>query len=260
MDNFTTFATLTSSQGPTEDFFYKEPPWLQAVFIILYEIVSLLGIVGNAIVCYIVLGHARMRTVTNYFIVNLAVSDLSMAVMCVTFTLYATLYMTWPFGTIMCHLVYYVQNVSVSVSIFTLVAIGLDRYVAIIYPLKPRMTGTETVMIILVIWTVSCLFALPAALFTSIEEGEGYVYCTENWSHTHLYSLLCMMVQYFVPLAILAVVYFRIGIRIWGRQTPGEGEITRDRKLNESKRKVNIPFFSVFRIEALYVTSAVRFQ
>lgn len=231
---------------------YEEPPWLQALFIVSYELVSLLGIIGNAVVCYIVLGHARMRTVTNYFIVNLAVSDLSMAVVCVTFTLYATLYGNWPFGNLMCKLVNYVQNVSVSVSIFTLVAIGLDRYVAIIYPLKPRMTGSLTLMIIMLTWTVSCLFALPSAVFPRTLEEDGIRYCTEGkWRFTHLYSLSCMVIQYFAPLSVLAIVYLRISIRIWSRRTPGEGEITRDRKLNESKRKLVKLFATVVLIFAL---------
>lgn len=237
----TTYESSSSYFFDYDGYYYAEPVWLQAFFMVLFGIVSILGIGGNVIVSYIVLGNRRMRTVTNYFIANLAISDALMAALCVNFTVYATIYLQWPFGVLMCKLVTFTQSVSVSVSIFTIVAISLDRYTAIIHPLSPRMTATSTLLVVIFIWVLASLFALPSTMYATVTVFGNNSYCTEaDWKHSYVYSIIAMLVQYFLPLAILLFAYGRIGHTIWARRTPGEGEASRDRKMTESKTKVRM--------------------
>ncbi|XP_072164911.1 RYamide receptor-like [Diadema setosum] len=215
---------------------YEEPSWVRVFYGILFALVTILGVGGNSIICYIVLGHARMRTVTNYSIVNLAVSDILMAVMCVNFSFYAAMYLSWPFGEFMCKAVSYIQSVSVSVSIFTLVSISVDRYIAICYPLVPRMGSTRALWVIAVIWITACVVALPSVIFSTVGTEGAATFCSEShWEHTKIYTYVLMAIQYFVPLCVLAVAYGRIGYVIWSRRTPGE---TQDRRINGSKTKL----------------------
>lgn len=249
-DNETTDISVTLTPPfPREqaDWYFKEPPWLQVLIIVTYATVSILGVGGNAVVCYIVLGHARMRTVTNYFIVNLAMADILMAVMCVNLTLYATLYMRWPFGVVMCKITYFVQSLSVSVSIFTLIAISLDRYVAIMYPLRPRMTAKQTILIAICIWIFAGAYAMPMLIYARVATDESASFCTDSdWRFTKHYSWVGLILQYILPLSVLAIVYIRLARKIWGRRTPGEVQANRDKKLSESKTKVNNFSFSPF--------------
>lgn len=67
--------------------FYLHQPLVAAVFIISYLLIFLLCMVGNGVVCFIVLKSKRMRTVTNIFILNLAVSDLLVGIFCMPTTL-----------------------------------------------------------------------------------------------------------------------------------------------------------------------------
>lgn len=72
--------------------------------------------------------HRRMRTVTNYFLVNLSVSDLMMALLNCIFNFIFMLNSHWPFGSFYCTVNNFVANVTVAASVFTLVAISIDRY------------------------------------------------------------------------------------------------------------------------------------
>ncbi|XP_002732004.1 RYamide receptor-like [Saccoglossus kowalevskii] len=235
---------------------YYQPLWLQVILAILYACTSLLAVIGNLVVCYIVLGNPRMRTVTNYFIVNLAISDILMAVLCVNLTFYYSINFHWPFGFVMCALVQYVQMVSVSISIFTLVAISLDRYVAIIHPLRPRMTRKQAFIIMIIIWVLAGGISLPAGINSKIDthSNSSTIVCKETWPtniQRSIYTITLMILQYFLPLVILSITYSIIGYAIWGRKPPGERERHRDARQAESKKKLVKMFALIVLIFAL---------
>ncbi|XP_061386829.1 prokineticin receptor 2-like [Musca vetustissima] len=114
--------------------------FITAVYL-LYIPIFVFALLGNGTVCYIVQSTPRMRTVTNYFIANLAMGDILMSLFCVPSSFISTFILGyWPFGIALCHFVNYSQAVSVLVSAYTLVAISIDRYIAIMWPLRPRIT------------------------------------------------------------------------------------------------------------------------
>lgn len=93
-----------------------------------YTLVALVGVFGNYLLLYVICRTHKMHNVTNFFIGNLAFSDMLMCATCVPFTLaYAFNPHGWVFGRFMCYLVYLIQPVTVYVSVFTLTAIGVDR-------------------------------------------------------------------------------------------------------------------------------------
>lgn len=93
-----------------------------------YTLVAIVGIFGNYLLLYVICRTRKMHNVTNFFIGNLAFSDMLMCATCVPFTLaYAFNPHGWVFGRFMCYLVYLIQPVTVYVSVFTLTAIGVDR-------------------------------------------------------------------------------------------------------------------------------------
>ncbi|KAK9507458.1 hypothetical protein O3M35_007310 [Rhynocoris fuscipes] len=91
--------------------------YFQSAVYTLYVLIFVTALSGNGLVCYVVQSSPRMRTVTNYFIGNLAVGDIMMALFCVPFSCVPSLLQHWPFGLHMCRLVSYTQVVSVLVSI-----------------------------------------------------------------------------------------------------------------------------------------------
>jgi len=171
-----------------------------------------------------------------------------MASLCIPFTFVSNnLLGYWPFGALMCNIVAFSQCVSVFVSAYTLVAISIDRYIAVLYPLRPKMTKLQAEQIIFCIWLVGLLTPLPTALVSKLSditaENVTRTLCNEQWDdmeqYRYAYSIMLTILQYFFPLIVLVVTYTRIGMVVWGKTTPGEAEDARDRRLAASKRKVS---------------------
>lgn len=90
--------------------------------------VVLLAACGNSVVIWIVLAHRRMRTPTNYFLVNLAYADVLNAMFNIPFNgYYMVTQSPWPFGNFMCSVVQSVSHISIAANVLTYVAISLDR-------------------------------------------------------------------------------------------------------------------------------------
>lgn len=118
--------------------------FFQVIIYSMYSVIFVLALVGNLVVCAVVFTSIRKWTVTNFFIVNMAAGDILMAFFCIPFTFVPTFVLLyWPFGAAMCRIVSFSQAVSVFVSAYTMVAISSDRYLAIVYPLRPRMTRKQ---------------------------------------------------------------------------------------------------------------------
>ncbi|KAL0281366.1 UNVERIFIED_CONTAM: hypothetical protein PYX00_002372 [Menopon gallinae] len=208
------------------------------------------AIAGNTIVVYVVKSSPRMRSVTNYFIVNLSVGDTLASLICVPFSFVSTLLLRyWPFGGFLCRLVSFWQAVSVIVSAYTMVAISVDRYIAIMSPLRPRMTKKCAKWIIVFLWLTALLTALPIFIVSGVTSPDwwyekcGRYVCHEQWpkkEYNFIYSVVLMTLQYAIPFFVLVYTYVRIAIVVWGKKPPGEAENTRDQRLAKGKRKVRM--------------------
>lgn len=75
--------------------------------ILLYTLIFLLSVLGNLLIIAVLTLNKRMRTVTNSFLLSLAVSDLMLAVFCMPFTLIPNLLQDFIFGAAMCKIVTY---------------------------------------------------------------------------------------------------------------------------------------------------------
>jgi tachykinin-like receptor len=103
------------------------PWWKQLIWTILFGMMVVVATGGNLIVIWIVLAHKRMRTVTNYFLVNLSIADAMVSTLNVTFNYTYMLNSDWPFGTLYCKISQFVAVLSICASVFTLMAISVDR-------------------------------------------------------------------------------------------------------------------------------------
>ena len=225
------------------------PFYARVLLIAVYLAVVIISVGGNSLVIAIIAAERRMRTVTNWFILNMACADVLMATVCVPFTFVAdVLLQHWPFGGALCPLIGYCQAVAVFLGAFTLVGISIDRHRAIRHPLRARLTSRQLTGVFVVIWTAAMVLPLPVVVLSRVvtlptDDGTATLdYCKEQWPSSrwrYWYTLTIMLAQYFLPLGVMTATYASIAYVVWlKRQVPGEAVGPRDHKMAASKKKV----------------------
>lgn len=107
---------------------FVQPPWRVAFWSVAYSSVLAVAVFGNLIVIWIILAHKRMRTVTNYFLLNLAFSDASMAALNTLINFIYAAHGEWYFGEAYCKFHNFFPVTSVFASIYSMTAIAVDRW------------------------------------------------------------------------------------------------------------------------------------
>lgn len=110
---------------------FVQPPWRIALWSVAYSFVLAVAVFGNLIVIWIILAHKRMRTVTNYFLLNLAFSDAAMAAFNTSINFIYAAHGEWYFGEAYCKFHNFFPVTSVFASIYSMTAIAVDRWVFI---------------------------------------------------------------------------------------------------------------------------------
>nr|XP_970102.3 PREDICTED: tachykinin-like peptides receptor 99D isoform X2 [Tribolium castaneum] len=211
------------------------PVWRQVLWSILYAGMVIVATGGNLIVIWIVFSHKRMRTVTNYFLLNLSVADTMVSTLNVTFNFVYMLNSHWPFGELYCKISQFIAVLSVCASVFSLMSISIDRYMAIMTPLRPRMGRTVTVLLAVTTWLLGVIIGSPSLMFfrtytMPYKDGEERVICYPEWPDgttnesmmEYAYNVGFLFVTYVVPIGSMTYTYARIGIELWGSQSIGE--------------------------------------
>nr|UDL18214.1 neuropeptide FF receptor 2 [Larimichthys polyactis] len=210
--------------------FYLHKPSVAAVFTVSYLLIFLVCMLGNGVVCFIVLRSKNMRTVTNLFILNLAISDLLVGIFCMPTTLVDNIITGWPFGSVVCKLSGMVQGISVSASVFTLVAIAVVRFRCIVYPFKQKLTIATSKLIIVIIWVLAVSIMCPSGVMLQVTKEQRvrivlgrnndtrpFYWCRENWPNQEMrkiYTTVLFANIYLAPLSLIVIMYARIGFTL----------------------------------------------
>ena len=242
----TNIITMDSDlRGKSAEDYIELRPMLRIFFYFLYMLIGILGISGNALVCYVVVRNKHMHTVTNLFITNLALSDILLCIFAVPITpLYLIYFKEWVFGRLLCHLVTYAQGVSIYISAFTLTSIAIDRFFVIIYPFKSRMKINFCLLIVISVWISAALLTLPYGLFVQLVEEKEVKRCDEMWSHDEFriaFGFSTSILQFVIPFIIISFCYMRIceKLRDRARAKPGARSLRKEELEKERTRRIN---------------------
>lgn len=191
---------------------------------IFFGMIGILGLVGNSLVVIVVAANPTMRSTTNILIINLAVADLLFVILCIPFTATDFVLPFWPFGNFWCKMVQYLIIVTAYASVYTLVLMSLDRYLAVVHPISSMSWRTENHAIIAICIAWAMIFAISTPAFFVHGEfqdmdgssSENLTACRilpqYNWP---LFQMSFFLMSYLLPLMLICFFYICMLIRLW---------------------------------------------
>lgn len=121
-DLFPNISTNTSESNQ-----FVQPAWQIVLWAVAYTVIVVTSVVGNVVVMWIILAHKRMRTVTNYFLVNLAFAEASMAAFNTVVNFTYAVHNEWYYGLFYCKFHNFFPIAAVFASIYSMTAVAFDR-------------------------------------------------------------------------------------------------------------------------------------
>ncbi|XP_062311471.1 C-X-C chemokine receptor type 1 [Osmerus eperlanus] len=191
-------------------------PGLSSVgLMITYITVSVLSVIGNSVVIFVICSMEKSKTSTDIYLMQLAVADLLFALTLPFWAVYV--YSQWIFGTFLCKLLSGLQETSFYGGVFLLACISVDRYLAIVKATRALPQRRQMVWLVCgVVWMASALLSLPVVLqreammledqgdqmlcyeSLTVESGNRWRVCVRVLRHT---------LGFFVPLGVMVVCY-----------------------------------------------------
>lgn len=212
----TTLITVyNSTSRPTRAFstFYD-------VWYVLFFIVVSLNFIGNILVMVVIATDSKFHSKMNFLFINMAFSDFLAGVFSLLWYVVNNVTPEWRSEWV-CRVVAAnsITVLSGLVSIFTLSAITLERYDAIVRPLEHRMSWLRFKVMLLLIWTLAIVFSSPYVIFTNIVENNNTKRCMfllgpGQWERQFLTTLVFVF-MYVCPNTVICVAYVKLVKHLW---------------------------------------------
>ncbi|XP_056143932.1 somatostatin receptor type 5 [Lampris incognitus] len=233
----TLFNSTNSTNSPSRE---DQGPGVAGVLIpLIYIIVCIIGLGGNTLVIHIVLHYSKTESVTNIYILNLAIAD-ELFMLGLPFLAVQNTLQFWPFGSFMCRLVMTVDSINQFTSIFCLTVMSVDRYLAVVHPIRSSKWRRPQVAKLVngTVWALSFLVVLPVVIFANIQKAGST--CNIAWPQPAdiwraAFIIYTSTVGFFCPLLIICLCYLLIVFKI---RSSGKKVHATSTKRKKSERKV----------------------
>lgn len=212
--------TEDGTQVPT---FFQEPFAVKVFQITLWSTIAFLGVIGNLLVCLVVLRRLR-KTSMNYYLLSLAIADIG--VLAIIYPVSVAKYVSptrWLLGKAACLYMIPTEEIFFGSSIWSITAIAIERYRNIVganrYQFWNR-SRLRTVLAIMAVWTASFLVSSVPLYPFMVYDSTSRI-CFVNWPNSSgrpvmvdTYHVALIVVWYVLPLAVIAFTYLRIRERV----------------------------------------------
>ncbi|XP_071383960.1 somatostatin receptor type 5-like isoform X1 [Centroberyx affinis] len=233
---------------------------------VIYITVFIVGLLGNTLVIYVVVRYAKMKTVTNMYILNLALAD-ELYILGIPFLGTQGVLSYWPYGEFFCKVCMTADAMSQFTSTFCLTVMSIDRYLAVVHPIRSAKWRRPQVAKVFngMVWVVSFLVVLPVTIYSDVQ--DMFYSCNMSWPEPqNLWStafiLYTSILGFFGPLLVICLCYLLIVIKV--RSAGVRVGLTKRRK---SERKVTrmvviivlvfvlcwLPFFLTNMVNLVYI-------
>ncbi|XP_059807271.1 neuropeptides B/W receptor type 1-like [Hypanus sabinus] len=227
----------TNSTGPRPypDFYIAIP--------IIYSVICAVGLTGNTAVIYVILKAPKMKTVTNIFILNLAIAD-ELFTLVLPINVADYLLLQWPFGELMCKLIISIDQYNIFSSIYFLTIMSIDRYLVVLATAKSKKMSYRTYraakIISISVWLLVTVIISPFTIFGKIHDDKGRLQCVYVfpypevlwWKASRIYTLL---MGFAIPVSTICILYTMMLCKLRNMRLN-----TNAKALDKAKRKVTI--------------------
>ncbi|XP_063780962.1 neuropeptide S receptor [Pseudophryne corroboree] len=221
--NATCTSTISSTDAGEESEWQSFYTSFKTEQLITLWILFVIIIIGNSVVLYLTWKEKirKRKSRMTFFVTQLAITDgLTGAISIMTDIIWRS---TGNFMApdIVCRIVRYLQVVLLYASTYVLVSLSIDRYHAIVHPMKFLQGERQAKVLIAVAWTLSFLFSIPTLIiFGKTKLPNGEIQCWALWpddSYWKPYMTIVSLLVYFIPLIIISVIYFIVIRTIWAK-------------------------------------------
>lgn len=180
----------------------------------IYFSTFLVGLTGNLLVVVIIVRRKTKKSMNDFFVLNLSISDLCLILFCLPPLIYVQL-IGYVGSRFYCKFVWPMVTVSYCSSIFTITSMACYRCKVLLHPLELPPRKKHVLLWISSIWLLSFIIASPLMIASEFREQFQGSTCYEDWpspSFKQGYTIALFILQYLLPLLTIAVAYIRIGI------------------------------------------------
>ncbi|KAH8383310.1 hypothetical protein KR009_007976 [Drosophila setifemur] len=190
---------------------------LRTAFTVCYALIFVAGVLGNLITCIVISRNNFMHTATNFYLFNLAVSDLILLLSGIPQELYNLWYPDmYPFTDAMCIMGSVLSEMAANATVLTITAFTVERYIAICHPFRQHTMSklSRAIKFIFAIWLAAFLLALPQAMqFSVVYQNDGYSCTMENDFYAHVFAV-SGFIFFGGPMTAICVLYVLIGVKL----------------------------------------------
>ncbi|XP_056408224.1 leukotriene B4 receptor 1-like [Hyla sarda] len=188
------------------------------VGIAILSIAFMIGLPGNAFVIWTILTQMKKRTVTSLLILHLAVADI-IVILTAPFFLHLLSTGSWRFGKHICKMCHYISCLSMYTSIFLIMFMSMDRFLAVARPFVSQKMRTKRVVrgIVALIWISASLLAITMFFYRAVITYKGSLQCVPihtNAEHMVFQYIFETLTGFVIPFTIIVNCYVYIGLRL----------------------------------------------
>ena len=217
---------------------------------IAYCLTFLVSLTGNTIIGIIVYKTKAIRKPINFLIVNMAMSDLLFAIFLIPLLVQLLYKDSWLIGgllgQILCKLVAFSVDVSSAVSIQSLALITVDRFGAVVYPLRsPLISSKLCSFFILATWVFAMAIQFPELLAFKLVEFPGGLVCSRHWNEVfgesssfESYFAPVIVLMFYVPFVLIAILYIIIYVNVKSQKIHCEQSVNAGQQRQQRERNV----------------------
>lgn len=217
---------------------------------IAYCLIFIVSLTVNILIGIIVYKTHTMRKPINFFIVNMAMSDLLYPIIFIPKKI-QTLYLdSWLIGgllgQILCKLFIFLVDLSAAVSIQSLVLIAVDRFGAVVFPLRsPFISSKLCPYLIFTTWIAAIIFIFPNLIAFELVEYPERLACELRWKKAfgetldnRIYLIVLLLLLFCIPFSLIIILYTGIFVKLKSQKRIGEPSSNAEKQRLKRHRNV----------------------